>query len=429
MITPLPARRRWARPAQESTSWSVPSWRLRFGARMTLTLMLTLVVIGVGHYALEAKQLTKRVVEENLGAHLADAAVLHELHKNATDAPWTDVGELLNHVAARPGVRYVAIVAPDSSVAAVGSSGHSAAKAAGSHGSGMAGMNQENPVDQSSMHGSAHQAPPMRGELGTGYVESVRGVLATGKPQGGTLEGSPSEQALFAVPLDFAGQRHVLLVVKDAGLINKQLTDSRWVLLLSLGLALVVALPLFYLLGGRALTTRYSQLLRYSSRDGLTGLGNHRSFHEEIRRAVERARRHGQPLSVAFIDLDHFKQVNDSEGHLRGDAVLIQIADILGQVRIEDRAFRVGGDEFAVLFPATDSGGAQVTAEKVRSLVQSTVDVVTTSIGVAELDLAAPDADSLINRADLAMYQAKHQGKNQVVVYTEPSLDQAAVTS
>ncbi|HJU00232.1 MAG TPA: GGDEF domain-containing protein, partial [Actinomycetes bacterium] len=158
-------------------------------------------------------------------------------------------------------------------------------------------------------------------------------------------------------------------------------------------------------------------------------VGNHRSFHEELRSAVELARRHGQRLAVAFVDLDHFKQVNDSLGHRRGDAVLVEVAQILEQVRTGDRPFRIGGDEFAILFPATDASGASVVAEKIRARVEAEVAGVTTSIGIAELGLAAPDADSLIDRADTAMYAAKRQGKNQVVVHADPQVPEPSTVT
>jgi diguanylate cyclase (GGDEF)-like protein len=385
------------------------SWRLRFGVRLALTVLLTLGIVGVVQYGLAARQLTKRVLEQTLAGHQADAAVVNRLYKESDGQPWRDVGELLKHVAARPGVNRVDIVAPDGTVAAVGQAGHSNASSA-SHSSGMAGM-----------AASGHE-PPMREPLDPSQAASVEEVQRSGVPYAGTFRGAGNGETVFAVPLDFDGRRYVLHVIKDGSLLQRQLADMRWVLVVTLSLALVIGVPLFHALGGRALNARHRLALRHSSRDGLTGLGNHRSFQEEIRSAVELARRHGQRLALALVDLDHFKQVNDTNGHRRGDAVLVEVAQILEQVRVEDRTFRIGGDEFAILFPATNAGGATVIAEKIRARVEAEVDGVTTSIGIAELGLAAPDVDSLIERADTAMYSAKRQGRNRVVVHDEPQV-------
>jgi diguanylate cyclase (GGDEF)-like protein len=271
------------------------------------------------------------------------------------------------------------------------------------------------------MSGSGHE-PPMREPLDPSQAGIIQQVLGSGKAYAGPDPRARNGESVFAVPLDFDGRRYVLHVVKDGSLLTRQLADMRWVLLLTLSLALIIGVPLFHVLGGRALNARHRLALRHSSRDSLTGLGNHRSFHEELRSAVELARRHGQRLAVAFVDLDHFKQVNDAGGHRRGDAVLVEVAQILEQVRTEDRTFRIGGDEFAILFPATNARSASVVAEKIRAKVETEMDVVTTSIGIAELGLAAPDVDSLIERADAAMYAAKRQGRNRVVVHDEPQV-------
>jgi diguanylate cyclase (GGDEF)-like protein len=272
-------------------------------------------------------------------------------------------------------------------------------------------------------------APPIQEPIDPNQAAIVQQVLGSGRPYAGTYPGARNRETAYAVPLDFDGQRYVLHVIKDGSLLQRQLADMRWVLVLTLGLALVIGLPLFYVLGGRALNARHRLALRHSSRDGLTGLGNHRSFQEELRSAVELARRHGHRLALALVDLDHFKQVNDTNGHRRGDAVLVEVAQILEQVRTEDRSFRIGGDEFAILFPATSAGGAGIVAEKIRARVEAEVDGVTTSIGIAELGLAAPDADSLIDRADTAMYAAKRQGKNRVVVHADPQVQEPSTVT
>jgi diguanylate cyclase (GGDEF)-like protein len=459
-------RLEWLRPGLERTR---PGSRLQFGVRLVLTLLLTMGIVGVAQYALAARQLTRRVLEQTVGAHHADAAVLHRLYKDAAGDPWKDVGELLNHVAQRPGVQQVSIIAPDGTVAAVGRAGHTSSGSPGGHRPAMPGMpsggieqgargtghgstaadSESSPQGSPSGHGDraaskqpsgvGHQptrmhpatatpAPPMREPLPASQTEIIQQVLRTGQSYAGPHPGGRNGESAFAVPLDLGGSRHVLHVVKEGSLLRQQLTDMRWVLLLTLSLALVIGLPLFHVLGGRALNARHQLALRHSNRDSLTGVGNHRSFQEEIRSAVELARRHGHRLALALVDLDHFKQVNDTNGHRRGDEVLVEVAQILKQVRTEDRVFRIGGDELAILFPATDAAGAHVVCERIRARVEADVEVVTTSIGIAELGLSTPDVDSLIECADAAMYAAKRRGKNQVVVHQGPGVVEISPT-
>jgi diguanylate cyclase (GGDEF)-like protein len=167
--------------------------------------------------------------------------------------------------------------------------------------------------------------------------------------------------------------------------------------------------------GARGYGTRLNRALKDSATDGLTGLRNHREFHEELHRRVELARRHGRSLSLALIDLDGFKTVNDTEGHRAGDRVLAKMGLLLGDGRPEDLPFRTGGDEFALLLPETDVDGALIVAERIREQVEAHIDGVTTSIGVADFTLHVPDSDALIEAADAALYVAKRQGRNRVV--------------
>jgi diguanylate cyclase (GGDEF)-like protein len=152
--------------------------------------------------------------------------------------------------------------------------------------------------------------------------------------------------------------------------------------------------------------------------DGLTGLFNRRKIDESIANEVERRSRYGQPLSVVMIDIDHFKRVNDAHGHLKGDLVLLAIADVLRQgVRKIDIIGRWGGEEFLVICPNTDLDGAVAMAENMRQLVQARevegIGRATSSFGVAQL---GPDeaAESLVQRVDAALYRAKLGGRNRV---------------
>lgn len=157
--------------------------------------------------------------------------------------------------------------------------------------------------------------------------------------------------------------------------------------------------------------------------DGLTKLNNHRYFQDELVRAFEESMRYGRPLSLAMIDLDFFKKVNDTYGHAVGDEVLKCAAKLFRQsARSTDLVARYGGEEFAVMMPETDLEDAAVFAEKIRSIIESTsFDTaagsipVTVSIGVASVPhsrITTPK--ELIVAADKALYRAKKNGRNQV---------------
>jgi two-component system cell cycle response regulator len=158
--------------------------------------------------------------------------------------------------------------------------------------------------------------------------------------------------------------------------------------------------------------------------DALTGCLNRRAFMERLERELDRVSRYQTEFSVLMIDLDRFKGVNDSRGHLVGDSVLRNIGDLLrGEVRSVDLAARYGGEEFVIVLPETDAEGALVFAERLRKRVAQTNFAetgdplnITVSIGVAcaSSDDDVPTPDSLISRADEALYRAKHEGRNRV---------------
>jgi diguanylate cyclase (GGDEF)-like protein len=156
-----------------------------------------------------------------------------------------------------------------------------------------------------------------------------------------------------------------------------------------------------------------------ASTDSLTGARNSRAFHETLEAEILRARRHPRPLSLAYIDLDRFKEVNDSHGHRAGDRVLTRAAGaIRGAVRATDVVGRLGGDEFAVLLPETPPEAAAVVAEKIRALLErelsDTGHPVTASLGVVTFLEPPRDAGEIVHRADDLMYAAKRSGRNVV---------------
>ena len=163
-------------------------------------------------------------------------------------------------------------------------------------------------------------------------------------------------------------------------------------------------------------------------RDGLTEVFNQRKFQEEGTRELARALRHGRPLTIVLFDIDHFKKVNDTHGHLCGDAVLKQIASRVNELLRPEQIFaRIGGEEFAVLCPETDLEGATVLAEKMRELFEArsfecgtTPVSVTCSFGVAVAETEMRRLDDLVETADRALYRAKNEGRNRVVVEAGP---------
>jgi diguanylate cyclase (GGDEF)-like protein len=156
--------------------------------------------------------------------------------------------------------------------------------------------------------------------------------------------------------------------------------------------------------------------------DSLTGLPNARSVGDTVKRMVAQAGRTTQPLAAALLDLDHFKQINDTFGHGRGDDVLAAVGAALRDgLRESDFIGRMGGEEFVMLLPGTDRAGAVAAAEKIRAAV-ATITVpgvqrqITISIGIAVIPEHAGDADGLLREADRALYTAKERGRNRVEV-------------
>jgi two-component system cell cycle response regulator len=157
--------------------------------------------------------------------------------------------------------------------------------------------------------------------------------------------------------------------------------------------------------------------------DGLTKLHNHRYFQDELARAFEESQRYQRPLSLAMIDIDFFKKINDTHGHAVGDDVLKQAAALYrGSIRSTDLVARYGGEEFAVMMPETSLNDGIAFAEKIRQLVETTpletqIGPVsaTISIGVASVPHSRiHTAKELIVAADKALYRAKKNGRNQV---------------
>ncbi|MCF8160929.1 MAG: GGDEF domain-containing protein [Polaromonas sp.] len=165
--------------------------------------------------------------------------------------------------------------------------------------------------------------------------------------------------------------------------------------------------------------TLKAQLRDLATTDFLTGAANRRHFAASLATEVERNRRQPNPLSVIFLDVDRFKQVNDTFGHEAGDRILVGVAELIGrQLRKTDVFARYGGEEFAILLPQTKLDGALALAEKCRLALQentfSDVGQVTASFGVATFD-GNETPDQFLKRVDQSLYDAKTSGRNRVV--------------
>ncbi len=163
-----------------------------------------------------------------------------------------------------------------------------------------------------------------------------------------------------------------------------------------------------------------------ASRDGLTGLYNHRTFYSLLKDEMVRTLRYSRPVSLLMLDIDYFKRVNDTHGHQGGDAILKGMSDLLvKQARAIDRVCRYGGEEITVILPETDATGAMKIAERLRAAVErQSFDIgggktasITVSIGVATYPQQVNSLEALVKAADVALYAAKQGGRNRMCRY------------
>jgi diguanylate cyclase (GGDEF)-like protein/putative nucleotidyltransferase with HDIG domain len=184
-------------------------------------------------------------------------------------------------------------------------------------------------------------------------------------------------------------------------------------------LSVVLVGPLLAIQLYQRAIVRALRAMRLALTDPLTGLGNHRHFHERLERELAQANERGLPLTLCLVDVDDFKRINDRFGHPAGDRVLSQIA---ARLRQTGEAFRLGGDEFALLLPGYDENAALTAAysivERIGMLdLDEQIGSVTVSAGVATSPYHAADRDELVRLADSALYWAKEYGKNRARAY------------
>ncbi|MDO8208384.1 MAG: diguanylate cyclase [Gallionella sp.] len=267
-------------------------------------------------------------------------------------------------------------------------------------------------------------AEDMPKELAHGLHESL---LAEQKLAEYVQEGTSAYRAVFLPLKDAAGNsvgRMVLML--DISVQVKEIKALTRESILVGGIATVTLLGLFYwLLGvvGRRLERDKLLLHELASRDGLTGLYNHRVYYVRLDEELIRRHRTGTPISILLLDIDHFKLVNDHYGHLAGDKVLKTLSKlVMHSCRAIDIACRYGGEEITVILPETDADGALEIAERLRKSIEaqhfelgeSKSGHITVSIGVATSSESLSSSRDLTESADRALYRAKEQGRNRV---------------
>lgn len=232
----------------------------------------------------------------------------------------------------------------------------------------------------------------------------------------------------MAVPLRDAAGMYVgqMVVLVD---ISREVDSARRAIVFSSMSALAVGGMLFgffyWLVGriGAQLESQRRMLADLAMRDGLTKLLNHRAFYTQLEKEVARVQRYEKPLSLLLLDIDHFKRVNDTYGHMAGDMILAGLSRVVSsQLRDVDSAYRYGGEELSLILPETGIEAAVRVAERIRSAIEEyRFDIgqgqsmgVTVSIGVASLPTPETSVEKLVAVADKALYEAKEGGRNRV---------------
>jgi diguanylate cyclase (GGDEF)-like protein len=221
----------------------------------------------------------------------------------------------------------------------------------------------------------------------------------------------------FIAPVELARTRYAYETTYDHTSLDAELANVRRALLEVGGAGLIVGVALFYVLGGRNVIRRHRTALARATRDGMTDLPNQRAFYDELPQAIASAERYDKLLALVVFDIDDFKFQNDRYGHPHGDAVIKRVAQILSDRRPSDRAYRVGGDEFAAILPHTHRDGVEALTRRLARRFDD--EGVKMSIGVTSLRPGCSTADSMRAEADAALYEAKRRGGDQVVDYEE----------
>ena len=167
----------------------------------------------------------------------------------------------------------------------------------------------------------------------------------------------------------------------------------------------------------------HAKVTELSLRDPLTGIRNRRYFDLFLNNEINRSNRLGTGMAIIMLDIDHFKNYNDTYGHPAGDKVIQSVAACMREERrAADVIARIGGEEFALILPETRVAGALIVAEKIREAIQASPDFekpITVSMGISTLTKTGISAEALFKKADLALYEAKQTGRNRICVFND----------
>lgn len=369
---------------------SIPS-RRAFVARLFFTFLAALVLVEVGLYAYQSAEMRRLVMADGADRQVERGQVLMDAYGSAAPGadPWTEVRRVLVQVRRDPEVRVAMVISPTGRVVV---------------------------ADQAGLEGVPHGGA------------QIAQVIRSGQPALATDSYRGREVFEYISRVQLGGGPYVFEVEEDPLVLARELTTLRLSALTVLAVGVLVAIPLLYVLGGRALASRFGAAKDQAALDGMTGLHNHWSFQDSLDLEIARAERFETEFTLVLVDVDDFKRVNDSRGHRAGDEVLISLADALTTGgRSVDRAYRIGGDEFAVVMPHTGRDDAVRAVEHLQTEARRRMSGPTVSMGMSVFEPAGDrDASTLTagaadlrDRADQALYEAKRRGGDQVVAFAE----------
>jgi diguanylate cyclase (GGDEF)-like protein len=359
-----------------------------FALRIMVALVVSMALVVVASQIFFTRAITEQLIDQGARSYGAEGVAVEKAYREGSSPAdaMDDALDLVDSLRDRPDV--VSATLFDSEAREV------------------------NAPRDSTLRGEIDPSPHFDAALSAG--ESFSGVETQ------TDEGASHFE--FIVPVTLDRRHYVLDVSQDATALNTQVGALRDKTVIFSTIALIVALGLFYLAAGRALVRRHGKARKRATRDPLTDLGNHRVFEAELTRAVAIAARRSAPLALALVDVDDFKLVNDRYGHQRGDEVLAEVALVLDSGRAEDRPFRIGGDEFALLMPACDGEGARVALKRILSMAGADRNPISLTAGIAVITPGADgDPTALWEQADAALYEGKRAGGGRVTVFDDVS--------